>query len=803
MTDTLPGLLEQRAQDTPNGVALRQKRLGIWQELTWREYHDRVRSLAAGLQEIGLRPGDVVALVGGHRTQWLIAELGIQAAGGVVAPLDAEATIDVLSDMLRSVRPRFAIVEGQEEVDHLLELRPNLPSLERVIYWEPRGMRAYRDSWLLPLWEDVTSPPTPPLKGRGANGGDRRRIMDLSKSKDVASNGTEPTVIEHTREQIEGDQEALPLPLRVLRGDIGAPADLEGRKGVRSTAEIIFTPGTDGPPRPEWLTHANLIAAARSLVQTEGLDRKADGSVATWMQRLPWIGNRAVRGVMSFAPNCWIGDRVFATTCALVAGYPVNLPEEPETVGDDIQEIGPEIIAAPPKAWQRLEATARAKAGAAGRVRLWVYRWALDSPPRSDGKGSPLSTPIALRTMALLTLLCAVLVIIGSLGVWADEPAADLSANGTEGGGIITLVLAGIAAASMLWRFARPRGMRLPVGLASLMFLTAILAVAANWPNVSRMLPETDNEVNPGTGIRLVLLGSLVGLVFCVLQSSLKELLVYRPVRDHLGLTRLTHAYSTAAPLPDQTARFFRTIGVPLKQLYLVTAAGGPLAVGQDAMLRVLPGIDVSVAEDGEVVVRAPVPAGSPPDEPEPDRRNGPLRTGDHGRTGPDGSLTLLDRATHAGRLADGTVLLPAEVEKALTASPYIRHAVAVGDGRPYVAALLSIDGPAVRAWAEHRGASVTTYGELSQLPEVRDLVRTAVQSANAGLPERLHIGRFAILDRELSADTGEATRLGTARRGVVLERWSSLVEVLYGERVDRDAGASVVALEWETAGVG
>jgi long-subunit acyl-CoA synthetase (AMP-forming) len=788
MAETLPDLLEAHAQNTPNGVALRQKRLGIWQQLTWQEYHARVRAVAAGLQELGLHPNDVVALIGGHRIQWLIAELGIQAAGAIAAPLDAEATTEALGDMLCTIKPRFAVVEGQQEVDHLLALREAIPSLERVLYWEPRGMRTYREPWLLVL-PGLPPPPTPPLQGRGSYARDHQRVTDISEGRDLAPDRTELSTTRSTQEQTAEDQEALPLPFR------------EGGRGGRS-AEIIFTPGTAGPPRPEYLTHADLIVAARALVQAEGLDRET-GVASAWMRRPSWFGNRAARGAMSFAPNWWIGDRVFATTAALVAGYPVNLPEEPETVGDDIQEIGPEIIAAPPIAWQRLEAMARAKADAAGRLRRRVYRWALEAPPASDGTASPLSTPLALRAIALLTLLCAALVIVGSLGVWADEPAAELTANGTEGGGLITLVLGAIAAGLMLWRFARPHRKWLPVGLASLMFITAIVAVAANWPNVSRMLPETDNDVNPGTGVRLVLFGSLVGLVLCVLQSSLKELLVYRPVRDHLGLTQLTHAYSTAAPLPDQTARFFHTIGVPLKQLYLVTATGGPVAAGHDATMHTLPGINLSVAEDGEVVVQAPAPVGPTGDQSRADRSDGPLRTGDYGQIRPDGSLMLLDRATHCGRLADGTALLPAEIEKELTASPYIRHAVAVGDGRPYVVALISIAGPAVGAWAEHRGRSVTTYRDLSQLPEVRDLVRAAVQAANHRLPEQVRVCRFAILDRELSADSGEATRLGTVRRGAVLERWFSLVEVLYGQRVDDSAGTSVVALEREPVGVG
>ena len=106
-----------------------------------------------------------------------------------------------------------------------------------------------------------------------------------------------------------------------------------------AVAEIVFSPGLGGTPRGARLTHANLIAAARAVVDAEGLDERSE--------------------FVSFAPNAWIGDRAFATAAALVAGYTVNLPEEPETVQQDIQEIGPRLVVASPHTWQRLQAVLR------------------------------------------------------------------------------------------------------------------------------------------------------------------------------------------------------------------------------------------------------------------------------------------------------------------------------------------------------------------------------------------------------------------------------------------------------------
>jgi long-chain acyl-CoA synthetase len=119
------------------------------------------------------------------------------------------------------------------------------------------------------------------------------------------------------------------------------------------------------------------------------------------------------------------------------------------------------------------------------------------------------------------------------------------------------------------------------------------------------------------------------------------------------------------------------------------------------------------------------------------------------------------------------------------------------------VAALIAIDGPAVNAWAERRGTSVTTYHELSQHPDVQKLILSAVADANAHLPSSLQVQRFVILDRELSPDTGELTRLRTVRRAVTVGRWSRLVDTLYGTSAGEDTGPSIVAVQREAAAVG
>lgn len=618
MTETLPGLLAAHAEQTPNGVALRQKRLGIWQEITWRAYWEAVQATAKGLTDLGLRPGDAVALIGGHRVQWLQSELGIMAAGGVAAPLFTDATAAELVFLLTETNARFAIVEGQEQVDRLLEIRAKVPALERVLYWDARGMREYTDPWLRPLWQITGQEPPRTLPGAPFPT-PREREATLS-------------VDENHRSPPADGTEAIPVTAQ-------APLTRRGGGG-EGVAEILFTPGIEGAPRAVPLTHGNLIAAARAFVDAEGIDAKCD--------------------VVSFAPNAWIGDRCIATAAALVAGYTVNLPEEPETVAEDIQEIGPRLLVGPPLAWQRLEATARARADGSGRLRRSLFHRSLDG----------------------------------------GEPGA-------------------------------------------------------------------------------------VG-----------KLLVANPVRDHLGLLRVRKAYNTGAALPESTSRFFRAIGVQVRQLYTVTAAGGPVAAGDEGV-KALPGMEIQTGAHGEVLVRGP---GVSPVVKAEAAADGWLPTGDLGRAEADGAIRIIDRVADVARLTLGVEVLAAPIERALVASPYLRHAVVLAAGRPYVGALLAIDGPSVSAWAEHRGISVTTYKEMTEHPEVRSLVLEAVRMANAGLPESQRVQRFAILDRELSVESGELTRLRTVRRSVVLASRAHLIDALFG--LVPESGAAIMLAE-ERAAVG
>ncbi len=153
MTGTLPGLLAHHAASRPDGVALREKEFGIWQEITWAEYLARVRRFSLGLTELGLEEGDRVAIIGDNRPEWMIAELASQTAGILPLGLYQDAIADELARILEVAEARVIVAEDQEQVDKVLEVRERLPGLEHIVYYDRRGMYAYEAPGLISFEE--------------------------------------------------------------------------------------------------------------------------------------------------------------------------------------------------------------------------------------------------------------------------------------------------------------------------------------------------------------------------------------------------------------------------------------------------------------------------------------------------------------------------------------------------------------------------------------------------------------------------------------------------------------------------
>ena len=320
--------------------------------------------------------------------------------------------------------------------------------------------------------------------------------------------------------------------------------------------------------------------------------------------------------------------------------------------------------------------------------------------------------------------------------------------------------------------------------------LTSVQVKGADAPGVKRRLFERfirvaervellrDEHKPVPTGLRLA--------------YALGEFLVYAPVRDQLGLGRARWAVTGGAPLGPDTFRFFRAIGVNLKQVYGSTEAGlvslQPSAEATpNSAGRPCPGVDVKIAERGEVLVKSTGIFRGYLKNDEATREvidpEGWFHTGDAGFIDPRGHLVIIDRAKDVGALADGTPFAPQFIENKLKFSPYIREAVAFGDEKPHVAAMIAIDMNTVGNWAERRGLPYTSYMDLSGKPEVRGLIRDEISKGNETLPDALKVRRFLLLTKDLEADDAEMTRTRKVRRRFVAEKYAPVIDAFYSGR--------------------
>jgi long-chain acyl-CoA synthetase len=279
------------------------------------------------------------------------------------------------------------------------------------------------------------------------------------------------------------------------------------------------------------------------------------------------------------------------------------------------------------------------------------------------------------------------------------------------------------------------------------------------------------------------------------------EFLVYAPVRDQLGLARARVAYTGGAPLGADTFRFFRAIGINLKQVYGATELSGLCAVQPDGEVdpdtvgRMIPGAELRIDDTGEVLVRCGGVFRGYYKEAEKSGEaltgDGWFRTGDAGFVDPRGHLVVVDRARDVGTLADGTALAPQFLENKLKFSPYIGEAVVFGDGRPFVSAIVAIDAATVGNWAERHRLAYTSFQDLCARAEVRELIRGEIEKCNAGLPAAIRVRRFLVLHKEFDADDDEITRTRKIRRRFVAEKYAAIVEAFYSDAADVEVSAA------------
>jgi len=288
----------------------------------------------------------------------------------------------------------------------------------------------------------------------------------------------------------------------------------------------------------------------------------------------------------------------------------------------------------------------------------------------------------------------------------------------------------------------------------------------------------------------------------------LGELLVYGPLKNRLGVSRIRLAYTAGEAIGPEIFRFWRSLGVNLKQLYGQTEASVYITAQPDGEIYAETvgkpniGVDVKIAENGEVLFKSPgVFLGYYKDPQQTAQTKSPdgwVHTGDAGFIDPKtGHLKIIDRAKDVGRLNDGSLLAPKYIENKLKFYPNIREAVVYGDKRDCVCAMLNIDLTAVGNWAERNNIVYGSYQELAAHPRVYDMLTEHVEEVNRSLAEEkamagAQIRRFLILHKELDADDGEVTRTQKVRRGFVAERYAPLITALYNGSREADISTEV-----------
>lgn len=293
------------------------------------------------------------------------------------------------------------------------------------------------------------------------------------------------------------------------------------------------------------------------------------------------------------------------------------------------------------------------------------------------------------------------------------------------------------------------------------------------------------------------------------LREGLGEILVYGPIKDWLGLSRAARAFTGGEAMGEDTFLFFRAIGIRLKQFYGQTETCALSAAQTEGHVKLhtvgqaMPGVDVridtsghdasGVDPTGEILIRSASVFEGYADNPAATAEalvDGWLRTGDAGYVEPDGNLVVLGRVSELVETAQGIRFIPNYIENRIKFSPYIRNVAVLGAGRDRLTAIVCIDLDATGHWAQQRSISYASYAELSQRPEVADLVEAAIAHVNETQPEALRVRRFVNLHKDFDPDDGEITRTRKLRRKVIETHYAALVEALYAEatQVEFDA---------------
>jgi long-chain acyl-CoA synthetase len=587
VVETFPALFQEKAMKYGNRrVALRHKQFGVWREYTWKDYYEKVKQMSLGLIDLGLQPGDKVMLLGYNDPYLYWAILAVMASQGVATICPPDIAILETQYLLEQSDARLAIVQDQGQVDKLLGIKAGAPNLEKVIFWDPKGMSDYHAPILMSL----------------------ARLLQRGKEFENAHPGSFEEVM--------------------------------GRVRAEDMALLLFTSGTKGLPKGVPLTHKAGIRSAKRSMAAGRLQEDFE--------------------IFSHMPLAWFSAYTLEFGVHLTMGLTANFPEAPEAALADLREIGPQFVMFTARQWESLARQIQIRMADVGFLKRLCYRLFL-----------PLGYEIFEKR--------------GQVPFWSK----------------------------LLYFLAR-------------------------------------------------------GLLF-------------RPLKDKLGLLRIKLALTGGSSICPESYRFLNALGLNLKQVYglvemhPITWHGDEDLQAESVGLPVT-GTEIKISEDGEILAKGDQMFQGYYRNPEATQavlKNGWLHTGDAGAIDRDGHLIYYDRLSDLIELPHGKKLFPSTVENKLRFNIYIKDALVIYRGA--VLALIQLDFETVSKWAERNTIPYTTFADLSQKPQVHDLVGEAVRRVNQTLPEEARVERFFLLSKSLSPDESELTRSGKLRRDSIMEKYRDL----------------------------
>jgi long-chain acyl-CoA synthetase len=597
-SQTIPKLLRWSAEEYRNKIALREKDLGIWRNITWKQYYENVKYFGLGIISLDLKKGDKVSILSENNPEWLYADIGTQSVGGIVVgiyPTNVSSQVEYILDHSQS---KFVVVGDQEQTDKVLEVLELLPELKKIIVIDMKGLRKYNNPLIMNFEE----------------------VLRLGREIDEK----DPNLFESLVDETDPEDTAL----------------------------MVYTSGTTGKPKGAMISHRNAIESAKNFVASTPL-RENDV-------------------IVSYLPLCHIAERSFSVFYPLiVGGITVNFAESIDTVQDNITEIAPTVFFAVPRIWEKMHSSHIMRM----RDATWFKR--------------------------LVDKRCL---------------------------------------------------------------------------KIGRAYYEKKER---GTKINL----------FWKILHSIAYIIHFHPLQNLFGLNKARNLYTGGAPTPPEVSRFFHSIGLKVRDLYGLTESTGICSVhqGDDIKIgtvgRISPGVELKIAEDGELIFRSGGLFQGYYRDPEATAKtikDGWLYSGDVGKLTEDGHLKITDRKKDIIITSGGKNISPQEIENEFKASPYIKDAVVIGDGRKYLTALILIEYDNVGKWAEDNHIAYTTFKDLSQKQEVFELVSQITKEVNKKYAQVETIKKFTVLDKELDQDDDELTATQKVRRKIIEEKYKDVITKMY-----------------------